>query len=290
MNSINIINNTSTPKILFLILMCFLGQIIIPLIIIPFAMLELNNIIKMLIVSILYIITAFLYLHLLTTKSLNLKLSNFRINFNINKTNIFNINWFCAISGLLLVLFVVISYILFVNGELVLNNLSSLEFLDTFVQTFFFIGIATSIVEEFLFRGVALKLIEIKWGSKWAIIIPAIIWAIFHIITSNFTDPYGSIIRVISVTYVGIIFSIITLKTNTIWHTVFLHFIWNYTTTGVIHISTAPSIRSPINFILQTDNILLTGSSYGIDSSIISMTGFSLLLIAYLFKYKNIKI
>ncbi|MFI3255224.1 MAG: type II CAAX endopeptidase family protein [Eubacteriales bacterium] len=273
----------SNKKICFFLFLCFVAHFLIQaFVVLPLAFIlsDINIGLQMIIIAFFYILVTTLSLKALVKKGFNLGLSDFRI----DKPTL---NLFAILSGVGLVSFVVLSYVFFVKGELVINSLSPLQTFNTFAQTFFFIGLGASITEEFVFRGVALGLVEKKWGIKAAIVLPNLIWAVLHILTSDFSDPIGILMRVGSISYVGIIFSIITIKTNTIWVAVFFHSIWNYTNTGIIYISTKEKAESPLNFVIESENLFITGGTFGIDGSVITMLGFSLLLVAYLLKYRN---
>lgn len=272
----------SQKKVLSYVLICFLAHFLVQVaVVLPLSLIlsSINIGIQMMVIAFFYILAVTLSLKIILKKGFQLTLSDVRIDRG-------RISLFTILSGISSVSFVVLSYIFLVNGQFVINNLSPIQTFNTFAQTFFFIGLGASITEEFVFRGVAMGLVEKKWGVKAAIAMPNLIWSVLHIISSDLSDLTGTFIRVASTTYVGIIFSIVTIKTNTIWNAVFLHSIWNYASTGIIFISTKGKEESPLNFIIESDNPLITGGAFGMDGSVISMVGFSLLLVAYLYKYR----
>ncbi len=272
----------SQKKVLSYVLVCFLAHFLVQVaVVVPLSLIlsSINIGAQMIIIAFFYILATTLSLKIILKKGFQLRLSDVRI-------DRLRISLFTVLSGIGLVSFVAVTYLFLVEGEFVVNHLSPLQSFNTFAQTFFFIGLGASITEEFVFRGVAMGLVEKKWGVKAAILLPNLIWSVLHIISSDFSDLTGTFIRVASITYVGIIFSIITIKTNTIWNAVFLHSIWNYASTGILFISTKGKEESPLNFIIASDNPLITGGAFGMDGSVISMLGFSLLLASYLYKYR----
>lgn len=194
--------------------------------------------------------------------------------------------FFLAIS-ILVVAGIFTSYFIFVPGRLVYNSLDFMQLFWTFLRSCFVVGLVAAVVEEFAFRGVWLTLIEKKLGTFSAVCLPALFWAFLHLLGSDFSDLSGSIIRIISVSYIGIVLSLVTIATNSVWNAVFFHWLWNFTSSGIINIGTNINESVPINFVLETENIFLTGSSFGIDGSIISLAGYTLLLATSVFYIKK---
>lgn len=103
------------------------------------------------------------------------------------------------------------------------SEVPTLEGLDELISNwsiwvqFFFLAFTPGICEEMLFRGFALRPLEKALGSKWAIIITALAFAIVHL----------DFVRLIPTFALGIAFGLVAVKTRSIWPSVVLHILNN---------------------------------------------------------------
>ena len=87
----------------------------------------------------------------------------------------------------------------------------------------------------------------------------------------------GILLLVISGTLVGVMFSLITYKGNSISNSSLLHAVWNFVfVTDMIHITTAQGIYGePVfSIIIPSDHVLVTGAGFGVEASIIAVIGY----------------
>ena len=129
-----------------------------------------------------------------------------------------------------------------------------------------------------LFRGYILKLLELKWGKPIAVLLPSFLFSFMHIPSMNEFSVVGILLLVISGTLVGVMFSLITYKGNSISNSSLLHAVWNFVfVTDIIHITTAQGVYGePIfSIIIPSDHVLVTGSGFGVEASIIAIIGYS---------------
>lgn len=82
---------------------------------------------------------------------------------------------------------------------------------------FFFIALTPGICEEILFRGFALKPLEKRWGSKAAVIVTSLAFAIVHL----------DFLRLFPTFLLGLSFGYITVKTRSIFPAIILHVLNN---------------------------------------------------------------
>ena len=138
-------------------------------------------------------------------------------------------------------------------------------------------ALKAGVLEEMLFRGYILKLLELKWGKVVAVLLPSFLFSLMHIPSMEEFSVAGILLLVISGTLVGIMFSLITYKGNSISNSSLLHAVWNFVfVTDMIHITTAQGIYGePIfSIIIPSDYVLVTGAGFGVEASIIAIIGY----------------
>ncbi|MGT2754684.1 CPBP family intramembrane glutamic endopeptidase [Streptococcus ovis] len=143
-------------------------------------------------------------------------------------------------------------------------------------QTILFYGLAVGIVEEMVFRGMFFTLLEKQYNRALAVWLPSCIFGFLHIIGG--ADGVFSMVQVlIAGTLVGVLFSLITMETGSIWSSALVHGIWNCIFVGdVLHIGEHANPVAMINFVLSSRSPLLTGGDFGAEASIWA-------ILAYLF-------
>lgn len=155
-----------------------------------------------------------------------------------------------------------------------------------------FIGLATGIVEEALFRGVIMSALEYRCNKKVAIIIPSVLFGLLHIL-GNDMNFLSMIQLVIAGSVVGILFSMVTYESGSIWCSALLHGIWNIIIIGgILHIGISPDEMSIYNYVLDTQSFLISGGDFGIEASIISIVVYILfsVLAIYLIKKRETEV
>lgn len=200
----------------------------------------------------------------------------------------FSVKPLWLLTGILLPLSIIGIYILFVPGELIFTEMSSLKKFETLISGVLFTGIATGFVEEMAFRGVLLHSLEKAWNTKTAVIVSSFLFGIVHILGGGFS-LVSCLMTVLSVTIIGIAFSLITIATGTVWNSVFVHAIWNFVFVSVLTISTIIKGSTIITYLLDTKSIMLTGGDFGIESSVISLIGYVAISIIAIYILKSDK-
>lgn len=142
-----------------------------------------------------------------------------------------------------------------------------------------FYGLAAGIVEEMVFRGVIMGCLEKKCSVKAAIFIPSVLFGMVHLIGQDL--DLISMIQVLTAgSLVGILFSLITYESHSIWNSAAVHSIWNMMIIGgVLHIGSTPDSQSLYNFILESRSFLLSGGDFGIEASVLSILAYLVVLV-----------
>ncbi|MBP5291839.1 MAG: CPBP family intramembrane metalloprotease, partial [Lachnospiraceae bacterium] len=227
--------------------------------------------------GILYLAFAYIILKLVYEKFLHEKLSDF----GITKFK-FDPKW--LVIGLLLPICVIGFYLLAFKGEYVSGGLTSDAIFARIASGIFFGGMAGGFVEEMVFRGIIFRSVEKAWNTKIAAIFPSVLFGAVHILGLSFT-PLSCILVILAGTAVGIMFTMITIESGSIWSDGIVHMLWNSIVIGgIITIGTAVDDNAIMSYIPEIKTFPITGGEFGIESSVISLVAYVIVaVIAYIF-------
>lgn len=222
--------------------------------------------------SVLYLVFSYFLLKMFAGKCLKLPLEEL----GIPKLRI-TPKW--AVTGLVLPSLVTAVYFLF-PGKFVFSGMDPGQVVNAVVVGVCFVGIAAGFVEEMVFRGVIMHLLEKKWGKTVAIVVPSVLFGLVHILGMNFT-VLSSVLVIAAGTLVGIMFSLIAQTENSVWNSAIVHALWNIiTTSGILSVRSTPDPYSVFTYVLKTDRFLITGGEFGIESAIFALVGYG--IVSYL--------
>ena len=175
----------------------------------------------------------FVLFRLYTTKRLHLKLSDFGITFRIK-------NWGIGLAVLLPA--VVIVVFLMTGAKLEVNECSFGRTLLIIIASAM-IALKSGILEEMLFRGFIMKLLESRWNKYVAIFVPSFIFGLVHIPSMETFTVEGVVLLIVSGTLVGMMFSLAAYAGKSVANSMLLHGIWNFVMiTDILHITTKEGI------------------------------------------------
>ena len=123
-----------------------------------------------------------------------------------------------------------------------------------------------------------MKLLENRWNKFVAIFAPSFLFSLLHIPSMETFSVAGVMLLIVSGTLVGIMFSLVAYKGNSISNSAIIHTVWNLVmVTGILHITTEQGYYgNPIfSIIIPFDNALLTGAGFGAEASIIAIVGYA---------------
>ena len=230
--------------------------------------------------AILYPLFTFLGLKLLIDKMLKVRLKELR--FSRVKLSIPGV-----IIAILLPTIVIVTY-MFTSGEWVELEATSSEKAVIIFTGILHHSLAAAMVEEMVFRGIIMGLLE-KWSNiKVAVILPSIIFGAIHI-ANGAISPMSAVLLVVGGTAVGILFSLLCYHFDNLWNNILVHACWNATTFGVMHIGLEQEKNAVYTYVLKMKSMLLTGGDYGIDASIISVSAYIVFIIVLIVLIKNKK-
>ncbi|EJO5347792.1 CPBP family intramembrane metalloprotease [Clostridium botulinum] len=206
---------------------------------------------------------------------------------HINKPKIY-VRWLiCAI----LLSIIVSGILLCTPGELVKNDMDMGHLVNIVLRAIFKVGLGAGVVEEMVFRGLIMKALEKRWGKMIAIIIPSIIFGLLHTIGMDM-NIIDILLLFVAGTSVGIMFSLIVYESGSIWASAIVHGIWNVIIIGgILDINVSYNQHAIFSYKLLSKSFILTGGAFGVESSIVAVLGYIMLIIFALVtmkrKFKN---
>ncbi|ABS32544.1 CPBP family intramembrane metalloprotease [Clostridium botulinum] len=226
--------------------------------------LPLPKVITSMVFGITYILLSYLFLSNLCKKFFCHSL----LECGIGKPKI-NFTW--LVIGIILPIMVSVLLIL-TPGYFVNNGKSTTEIISKIIISIFTVGCA-AVVEEMIFRGFIMYILKQRWGKMISIFVPSIVFGLLHTMGGmNFSDI---LMLFIAGTSVGIMFSLITYESKTIWPSAIVHAIWNIIIIGgILDIGVKHNAECIYSYVLNSKSILLTGGHFGIEASVISIIGY----------------
>ena len=218
----------------------------------------------------------YLFMHLYVTTVLKREMAYFRI----TKPS-FSLFW--IIISMMLPAFVILYYLIFTNGTLSYGTSESSMYYIVYALR---LGLTAGITEEFLFRGLTMKLVEERWNKTVAVIVPSIIFASFHLFQGM--GSIDIIFLFIAGITVSVMFALVTYLADNIWNAVTLHALWNILVIGIFQISPDVGFESLINYVIDSNNVLITGGRFGIESGLPAILGYgTVIIITFIIRRKN---
>ena len=126
-------------------------------------------------------------------------------------------------------------------------------------------AIASSIIEEIIFRGILFRIIEEKLGTYISLIISALIFGLIHI-----SNPNSSLMAGLGLSIqAGLLLGLAYVLTRNLWFPIMIHFAWNFTQSAIYGASVSGSKMSKTLITSEiTGNELFTGGQFGPEGSI----------------------
>lgn len=163
----------------------------------------------------------------------------------------------------------VLSAILYVAAALILANLISKKILKTTLPGC-----------RITFRGIIMTALEKRWNKGIAVLVPSVIFALSHVIGADLDLP--SILHLlIAGSLTGILFSLVTMESRSIWNSTLMHAVWNILLVGgIFYIGTEKSDLYIFNYVLDSRDFLVTGGDFGVEASVFAVIGYGIFILA----------
>lgn len=150
-------------------------------------------------------------------------------------------------------------------------KMDGFQLADSLTTSIFVVGLAVGAVEEAVFRGVVMKAIEMRWNKAAAVIVPSVAFGAAHALNGKLS--FISFIQLlVAGSIVGVLFSLVTYESGSIWSAAFMHSIWNMCmASGILNIYTEPMDSCIFNYVLESKSQLIIGGEFGAEASVISI-------------------
>lgn len=234
------------------------------------------------IAGVLYVILTYILIRILINRYLHGKPEDY----NIPRFKI-DLKW--LLVAMILPIVISMMYI-YLPGEFKSSHMSLQDIMSTVTGGIFYTGLGVGLVEEIVFRGLILNVLNLKYGKRIAVLLPSVLFGILHIIGMDFS-LLSIILVVLAGTTVGIMFSLISLEKHSIWNSGIVHAIWNIIIIGgFLSIGDRVDQYGVYSYVLNTKQFAITGGEFGIEASIIAVMGYIIVsYMAYLGLRKKVK-
>ncbi|MDE5858853.1 MAG: CPBP family intramembrane metalloprotease, partial [Oscillospiraceae bacterium] len=112
------------------------------------------------------------------------------------------------------------------------------------------------------------------WGRAVAVIVPSAMFGAVHVLNGKLS-LVSFIQLLIAGSIVGILFSLVTYESGSIWSAALMHSIWNMCmASGILNIGTEPMNTCIFNYVLESRSTLITGGEFGAEASVISVAAY----------------
>ena len=169
------------------------------------------------------------------------------------------------------------------------HAMSGTEISLIIARAVFFSGIGAGLVEEMVFRGIIMGVLENRCNRYVAIFVPSVLFGLLHIMGAELS--LLSIIQlIIAGSVVGILFSLVTYESENVWNGAVMHAVWNIIMIGgIVQISESADESAINNYILGSNSFLITGGDFGVEASIVSVLAYLVFIGLALYLMKNLK-
>lgn len=138
-------------------------------------------------------------------------------------------------------------------------------------QSVFLVGLAVGTVEEAVFRGVIMKALEMRWGKGVAVVVPSVLFAVAHVLNGGLSVT-SFLQLLLAGSVVGVLFSLVTYESGSIWPAALMHSVWNiFMASGILNIGDEAMENCIFNYVLETKSPLITGGEFGAEASVVSI-------------------
>jgi len=214
--------------------------------------------------GLLYLYTKFILKNLLTFETLRFK-----------NTNI--LKW--GLIGILLPSLVIFIFYISGNFKIIDTNFNiNKEIIYAALLKSLGMSIAAGIIEEVVFRGYMVNLLQKKYTFWVAAIVPSLLFTLLHI---GGADSFINVLQLlIAGMLVSIMFLFIYKSTGSIWNASIVHFLWNFVILNelISYGKTKYGIDKLVEFDIG-QNELFNGGGFGIETSIPAIIVYGLTIV-----------
>lgn len=199
----------------------------------------------------------------------------------------FNIRFVFVVCAFALPLFVILCFIA-TGGQFFFSGINDKTL--AIIARAFSLALKAGIVEEMIFRGYIMKLLETKWNKYIAILLPSFVFGLLHVSSMREFNITSLLLLITAGTAVGVMFSIVTYRSGSIWASSLIHMVWNALMISnilLIYPGSTANNASIFSIALSTDAPIITGGAFGVEASIFSIIGYLLVSLLTVFIIKS---
>lgn len=139
---------------------------------------------------------------------------------------------------------------------------------DTVAYLIIYTGFFGSVVEEVVYHGVMYPLLRQRLGVLASAVITGVVFALSHMANPNDWTAAGMAVFFLVSTCMSVALGYVTEYTGSVWAAACLHVLWNIMTVGFLNIGTEARPDYLLNYVVEHDVPLLTGSTGGLTASL----------------------
>ena len=127
--------------------------------------------------------------------------------------------------------------------------------------------VLVGMAEEMMFRGILFGVTARALGSKAAIVISSLVFALAHLPNAGF-----SLLAIAAIVTYGVLQAALYMRTRRLWVCIGTHVGWNYCVSQVF--SSAVSGHAATDGLLHGElagNVMLTGGAFGVEASLVTI-------------------
>ena len=192
--------------------------------------------------------------------------------------------WWGVVAAIVVPAYMVVVYLIVGNPSV--NEHTPIE-ITLLIISSMLMAIQSGFLEELLFRGIFMKSLESRWNKTVAIRAPSILFSLAHIPGMSSFSVAGILALIVAGTMVGVMFSLVAYKGNSIANSAIIHALWNFTLISNL-IDIVPQDGEFSNTIftitLPTNNILITGADFGIEASVFAIVAYVVVSLIFMGK------
>lgn len=127
-------------------------------------------------------------------------------------------------------------------------------------------------MEEFLCRGIVLCSLKSKTSIPVAIGVSTAMFIIPHLSSLSEGKPIYAVVGILNLILISVIFSLLTLRFNSIWAACGLHSVWNFILFNILglNLSGKDETTAAVFDLRSVGESICNGGEYGIEASIIT--------------------
>lgn len=123
-----------------------------------------------------------------------------------------------------------------------------------------------AVMEELLFRAVLFRITEERWGTRTALVVNVLLFALAHLPNEHVTA-----LAVLNTGVAGLGFCAAWMLMRSLWLPVGMHFAWNYLFDGVFGVPVSGHAARGWLQVQMSGPEWLAGGAYGVEASVVTL-------------------